>query len=160
MEFITIAGRLGALDHSQFRPFARTLFAMIKANVDTGLYTPADSCKNLRIQLDPRQKMYEVEINHAALMLEEAFPSITNGAWIIHMKNAFGDRIVAPTVCAGTMVLDPITRACVSTDPLPPLPIPDPIPDPVPGHTPAGFDTKTLMYLGAGALVIMLVMGR
>lgn len=152
------------LDPKLYLPMARTLLGYIAANMESGLGYGADqSIKGADIQMNPAQKLYDVELRHASLLLWDHYPHITSGAWLTRLRNNMGYRIVEPVFCAANMTLNPVTRICMplNAEPGPVLP---PVIPPPPVHIPPeraavlGLDKKWL-YLGA-ALVLVFMLGK
>lgn len=153
---------LGSLDTSKYLPMARTLLGYIAANMESGLGFGANqSIKGADIQMDPEQRLYDIELRHAALLLWDRYPHLTSGAWLIRLRNNMGYRIVEPIFCAANMKVDPVTRACVSLYDEP-VPIPPVIPPPPPVHIPPEQASalkldKKWLYLGAALGLVLLL---
>lgn len=153
------------LDPKDYLPMARTLLGYIAANMEAGLgYSADQSIKGADIQINPAQKLYDVELRHTSLLLWDEYPHMTSGAWLTRLRNNMGYRIVESIFCAANMKVDPITRVCVPLNaepgPVQPPVIPPVIPPPI--HIPPdqastlGLDKKWLYLGGALALVLLL----
>lgn len=158
----TIQG-LAALDPAEYLPMARTLLGYIAANMESGLgFSVHRSIQGADIQMPPEQRLYDVELRDAAILLQDIYPQ-TTGIWLTYLRNYMGYRIVEPIFCAANMKVDPVTRACVpiSGEPVP-LPVPVPIPPPLPPvHIPpereAAVINKKWLYLGVGLALVLLL---
>lgn len=114
-----------------YLPTARVIANYIGSIMKMGLgISGTRAVQMANAKIDPAQRFYMVEYNHAALLLAQEFSHISQSSWVHHLGNNMGYRLVEIPICRYGLVVDPVTRQCVKEYVAVTLPEPEPEPEP------------------------------
>ena len=150
---------------SGYLPTARVIANYIGNIMKMGLgISGARAVQMASAKLAPAQRFYQVEYNHAALLLAQEFPHISQSSWVHHLGNYMGYRLVEIPICRYGYVVDPVTRECVSEHVPVVLPEPEPEPAPTEELEPTEEEEKPkpsgTVFLLIGLVVLLFLRGK
>lgn len=150
---------LSQTDQSGFLPAARLIADRIARIIGGQMGISAENAvKMANNSIDPAQRFYPLEYDHASIILSQQFPHIQQGAWRQHLGNYMGYRLREMPICRHGFVIDPVTRQCVKEY------VPPEIPEEVPVEPPevvieekeeAKLSGITLLLVGLLAFLVL-----